>query len=70
MLIFKEGYPPEWDEEVFKKVLIQVENYKKNGSSIKPFKHEDSQVADENEPREIPLYYSKVAEELLPPDPD
>ena len=35
MLIYKEGYPPEWDEEVFKKVLEQVENYKKNGSSIK-----------------------------------
>ena len=70
MLIFKEGYPPEWDEEVFKKVLIQVENYKKNGSSIKPFKHEDSQDAVDNDAREIPLYYSKVAEELLPPDPD
>jgi type I restriction enzyme R subunit len=30
VLIYKEGYPPEWDEEVFKKVLDQVENYKKN----------------------------------------
>jgi len=29
-LIYKEGYPPEWDEEVFEKVLQQVENYKKN----------------------------------------
>lgn len=28
-LIYKEGYPPEWDEEVFEKVLEQVENYKK-----------------------------------------
>ena len=33
VLIYKEGYPPEWDDEVFKKVLDQVENYKKNGSS-------------------------------------
>ena len=33
VLIYKEGYPPEWDEEVFKKVLDQVENYKKNGTS-------------------------------------
>lgn len=32
VLIYKEGYPPEWDDEVFKKVLDQVENYKKNGS--------------------------------------
>ena len=30
VLIYKEGYPPEWDEEVFEKVLKQVENYKKN----------------------------------------
>ena len=30
VLIYKEGYPPEWDEEVFEKVLEQVENYKKN----------------------------------------
>ena len=28
-LIYKEGYPPQWDEEVFQKVLEQVENYKK-----------------------------------------
>ena len=30
VLIYKEGYPPEWDEEVFEKVLEQVENYKRN----------------------------------------
>ena len=29
-LIYKEGYPPQWDEEVFQKVLGQVENYKRN----------------------------------------
>lgn len=28
-LIYKEGYPPEWDDEVFQKVLEQVENYKR-----------------------------------------
>ena len=28
-LLYKEGYPPQWDEEVFQKVLEQVENYKK-----------------------------------------
>jgi type I restriction enzyme R subunit len=27
-LIYREGYPPEWDEEVFEKVLGQVENFK------------------------------------------
>ena len=29
-LIYWEGYPPEWDEEVFNQVLAQVENYKKH----------------------------------------
>ena len=32
VLLYKEGYPPEWDDEVFKKVLNQVDNYKKNGA--------------------------------------
>ena len=27
-LIYKEGYPPEWSEDVFQKVLEQVDNYK------------------------------------------
>lgn len=27
-LIYKEGYPPQWDQEVFQKVLELVENYK------------------------------------------
>ena len=30
MLIYKEGYPPEWDDEIFEKVLNQVENFKEN----------------------------------------
>lgn len=34
ILIYKEGYPPEWDEEVFMKVLDQVENFKKNEGDI------------------------------------
>lgn len=28
-VIYKAGYPPEWDEEIFHKVLEQVENFKK-----------------------------------------
>lgn len=27
-LLYQEGYPPTWDEEVFERVLGQVENYK------------------------------------------
>ena len=46
ILIYKEGYPPEWDEEVFKKVLEQVENYKKGVSVDKSSTY--SQKDDEN----------------------
>lgn len=35
-LIYKEGYPPQWDHEVFQKVLEQVSNYK---SHAKPALH-------------------------------
>jgi type I restriction enzyme R subunit len=30
VLLYKNGYPPEWDEEVFEKVLEQAENFKKH----------------------------------------
>lgn len=43
-LIYKEGYPPEWDEEVFEKVLEQVENYKSHTPTmnigIRPISYE------------------------------
>ena len=29
VLLYKNGYPPEWDEEVFEKVMEQAENFKK-----------------------------------------
>lgn len=29
VLLYNNGYPPEWDEEVFEKVLQQAENFKK-----------------------------------------
>lgn len=29
ILLYKSGYPPEWDEEVFDKVMEQAENFKK-----------------------------------------
>jgi type I restriction enzyme R subunit len=29
VLLYKNGYPPEWDEEVFEKILEQTENFKK-----------------------------------------
>lgn len=28
VLLYKNGYPPEWDEEVFEKVMAQAENFK------------------------------------------
>lgn len=33
-LLFDEGYPPEWDEVIFDKVLAQVENFKHNSPAI------------------------------------
>lgn len=30
VILYQNGYPPEWDEEVFEKVLAQAENFKKN----------------------------------------
>ena len=32
MLLYLEGYPPQWDEEVFDKVMDQVNNFKKYNS--------------------------------------
>lgn len=29
-LLYRNGYPPEWDEEVFEKVMEQAENFKRN----------------------------------------
>lgn len=29
VLLYKNGYPPEWDEEVFNKIMEQAENFKK-----------------------------------------
>ena len=68
VLIYKEGYPPEWDEEVFKKVLDQVENYKKNGAGIRKQQNEANIVEMENkEPNNWSLL---AADPLLSPDPD
>lgn len=32
VLLYNNGYPPEWDEEVFEKVMEQAENFKGQGS--------------------------------------
>jgi type I restriction enzyme, R subunit len=34
VLLYKNGYPPEWDEEVFEKVMEQAENFKKYGVNV------------------------------------
>jgi len=33
-LLYKNGYPPEWDDEVFQQVLEQSENYKKHSCAV------------------------------------
>ena len=32
VLLYQNGYPPEWDEEVFEQVMEQAENFKANTS--------------------------------------
>ena len=29
VLLYKNGYPPEWNDEIFEQVMAQAENYKK-----------------------------------------
>ena len=29
-LLYDAGYPPEWSDDIFDKILVQVNNYKKN----------------------------------------
>lgn len=33
VLLYNNGYPPEWDEEIFEKVMEQVENFKKHADN-------------------------------------
>ena len=64
VLLYKNGYPPEWDEEVFEKVMEQAENFKKYADVS----------SDAPEPAKAKIYqYTpstsavlKVAEELAP----
>ncbi|MBN2795118.1 MAG: HsdR family type I site-specific deoxyribonuclease [Clostridia bacterium] len=32
VLLYKNGYPPEWDDEIFKRVMEQAENFKKHAA--------------------------------------
>lgn len=34
VLLYKHGYPPEWDEEVFAKIMEQTENFKKYSDKV------------------------------------
>src|SRR5699024_5138118 len=34
VLLYNHGYPPEWDEEIFEKVLEQAENFKKHDVEV------------------------------------
>jgi type I restriction enzyme R subunit len=46
VLLYKNGYPPEWDEEVFEKVMEQAENFKQYSSPD----GEELPVSEENTP--------------------
>ena len=34
VLLYKHGYPPEWDDEVFAKIMEQTENFKKYADAV------------------------------------
>lgn len=59
VLLYQNGYPPEWDEEVFEKVMEQAENFKRFEGTVSTrktiiydfSKHTDlSMVAEEPAP--------------------
>lgn len=67
VLLYKNGYPPEWDEEVFEKVMEQTENFKR----YSPDGDEPAAVKDNTTPYhydtsnfEMPI--SMVAEDTVP----
>ncbi len=60
VLLYQNGYPPEWDEEIFEKVMAQAENFKKfSGDSSF---NQSNNVVYQFQPEE-PL--SMVAESVL-----
>lgn len=55
ILLYQNGYPPEWDEEVFEKVMEQAENFKKYADVS----------SDVPEPVAIIYKYGNVSNDLL-----
>lgn len=67
VLLYKNGYPPEWDEEVFEKVMEQAENFKK----YSPDGDESTVVKKTNTPYHYDIHNyemptSMVAEDTVP----
>ena len=67
VLLYKNGYPPEWDEEVFEKVMEQAENFKKYSSDG----DESTAVRETNTPYHYNIHNyemptSMVAEDTVP----
>ncbi len=58
VLLYQNGYPPEWDEEVFEKVMAQAENFKKFNV--------DSPLSSASYNLKAKEYLSMVAEESVP----
>ena len=67
VLLYKNGYPPEWDEEVFEKVMEQTENFKR----YSPDGDEPAAVKDNTTPyhydtRNFEMPISMVAKDTVP----
>ena len=62
VLLYKNGYPPEWNDEVFERIMEQAENFKKWHSDMASNTTDDAQVNVSDKLRHI---YKNDKEDLL-----
>lgn len=67
ILLYRDGYPPEWDEEVFEKVMEQAENFKKyNPDGDEPAVVKEKNILYRYDTRNFEMPTSMVAEDTVP----
>lgn len=60
VLLYQNGYPPEWDEEVFDKVMEQAENFKKYADvSDNVVSYVKKSIKYENKPSDLGMIAEK-----------
>ena len=67
VLLYKNGYPPEWDEEVFEKVMEQAENFKRySPDGDEPAAVKDNTTPYHHDAHNFETPISMVAEDTVP----